>query len=445
MKSQKSKVESRKSKVGRDVFAFVLLLGIALIGASCSKKSSAAEVPAVAVKVAQVEATTLSHSTRYSASIKPDAQVELAFNVSGYLMQLHQVSGVDGKLRDVQEGDVIPAGTVLARIRHNDYAAKVSQVDAQTAEAKSALEASQSQLAEAKSAIASGQSQLAEVEAACEKARLDFERAKNLFTSQSFTKPEFDAVQMQFDTMRAKRDAARLQIAMLEAKAQAADANIAISRARVEGAQARGIEARIPLHDTALRAPMNAVVLQKFVEVGTLVAPGKPGFVLADTSSVKAIFGVPDATLASLKLGSSLNVTTEALPGAEFRGQITRIAPAADAQSRVFEVAVTIPNLRQQFKVGMIASLEITASASREQVLIVPVSAIVRAKDKPDQYAVFVVAEQSGKAIARARTIKPGAALGNTIVVLAGVQPGERVITAGATLVLDGQAVQVIP
>ncbi|MFN7927482.1 MAG: efflux RND transporter periplasmic adaptor subunit [Blastocatellia bacterium] len=403
----------------------------------------AAEVPAVAVKVSAVETTTLSNAARYSASIKPDAQVELAFNLGGYLVQLHQVRGVDGKLRDVQEGDVVAKGTVLARLRQNDYAVRVNQADAQAAEAKSALDASKAQLTEASSAIAASKAQLAEVEAAYEKARLDLERAKTRFASQSLTKPEHDAAQAQFDTARAKRDAARSQVALYEAKANAANAQIEAARARVEGAQARGVEARIPLADTALKAPLHAVVLQRMVEVGSLIAPGRPGFVLADTTKVKAVFGVPDSTLAKLKPGSFLTLTTEALPGAEFRGQITRIAPAADAQSRVFEVAVTIPNPRQQLKVGMIASLEI--AAAREEVLVVPVSAIVRAKDKSASYAVFVVEEHNGKATARTRTIKPGAALGNTIVVLDGVKPGERVITTGTTLVLDRQAVQVIP
>ncbi len=69
----------------------------------------------------------------------------------------------------------------------------------------------------------------------------------------------------------------------------------------------------------------------------------------------------------------------------------------------------------------------------------------MRAHNQPDQYAVFVIEEKIGQQIARSRIVKLGEALGNTMVVLEGVSAGERVITSGATLVLDGQAIQVIP
>ena len=70
---------------------------------------------------------------------------------------------------------------------------------------------------------------------------------------------------------------------------------------------------------------------------------------------------------------------------------------------------------------------------------------IVRARNQPDQYAVFVVEEKGGRTVARSRVVKLGAALGNTITVLEGVSGGERVITTGAAMALDGLAVQVIP
>jgi multidrug efflux system membrane fusion protein len=424
------------------------LLPFAFLLTGCHEKTATAESAAVSVKVKTVEMNQASKGVRYSANIEPAKQVELAFKVGGYVEGLLQVRGVDGRMRDVQEGDVITKGTALARLRRSDYAVKVSQAESQTAEATSGLESSQAQLADAQGAVASSRAQLAEAEAALGKARLDFDRAKNLFASQSLTKADYDAAKTQLDTAEAKRAAAQSQVAMLDARAGSARAQIEVYRAKVKGSQAVVAEAAIPLQDTALRAPMNAVVLQKSVEAGTLVSPGKAGFVVADTSAVKAMFGVPDLTVGKLKLGSTLTVTTESLPGTEFRGQITRISPAADPKSRVFEIEVTIPNPHQTLKSGMIASLEVgpeVLSAPAPAVTVVPVSAIVRAKNGADHYAVFVVEENGGRAIARSRVVKLGEALGNTIVVLEGVSAGERVITTGTTLVLDGQPVQIIP
>src|SRR5262245_25152842 len=464
MKSQKSKVKSQKSK-GKQmlkgeylskffdrfqrqsrflIFAFCLLpFAFSLTG--CREKTAAAEATPVAVKIKSVEMNPIGHGSRYSANIEPMKQVELSFKVGGYVDRILPMRGVDGRMRDVQAGDVVTKGTVLARVRESDYAVKLSQAQSQASEAKSALESTHAQFAESQSAVASSKAQLSEANSGFEKARLDFDRAKNLFSTQSLTKPEYDAAKLQFEAAEAKHSAARMQVAMLEAKERAAGAQIEVIKARVDGSQAQVAEASIPLQDTALRAPMDGIVLQKNVEIGALVQQGKPGFVIADTKSVKAVFGVPDMTVNKLKLGSSLTVTTESLPGREFRGQISRISPAADAKSRVFEIEVTIPNPEKLLKPGLIASMELADAAPHKETPVVPLAAIVRSKDKPDQYAVFIVQEQGGRQVARLRQIKLGEAFGNTIAALEGVQIGDRVITLGATLVLDGQPVQVIP
>jgi multidrug efflux system membrane fusion protein len=425
-------------------FGFWLLpFAFPLMG--CREKSSAAEATPVTVKVETVEMNEASNGVRYSANIEPMKQVELAFKVSGYVDRILQVRGVDGRIRDVQAGDIVTQGTVLASVRQGEYTVKVSQAKSQASEARSSLESSRAQYAEAQSAVATGKAQLAEADAAFEKARLDFERAKNLFSSESYTKKDYDAAKSQFEAAEARSAVARSQVAMYEAKERAAGAQIEVLRARVSNSEARITEAVIPLHDTALRAPMNGVVLQRSIETGVLVSPGKTGFVIADLDTVKAVFGVPDLTVGKLKLGSNLTVSSESLPGTEFHGRITSISPAADPKSRVFEVEVSIPNPRQALKSGMIASLEVAAVKPRGPVIVVPISAIVRARDSGNQYSVFVVEEKGGKSTARSRVVKLGEALGNTIAVLEGVSAGERVITSGATQTIDGQAVQVIP
>jgi multidrug efflux system membrane fusion protein len=79
------------------------------------------------------------------------------------------------------------------------------------------------------------------------------------------------------------------------------------------------------------------------------------------------------------------------------------------------------------------------------QTPVVPLSAIVKSKDKPASYAVFVIEEQSGKQIARSRIVNLGEAYGNTVAVIDGLKTGERVVTTGATLIVDGERVEVIP
>jgi len=413
-----------------------------LLTACQSKKVDKSPVP---VKVAAVELNSAGNGSRYSATIIPRTEVELAFKVAGYVDALQKVRGVDGKMRDLQEGDRITTGAVLARVRQSDYQVKVSEAESQASEAKSGIDASKAQYHEALSGIASSKSQLTEAEAAYVRARLDYDRAQNLFATQSLTKANYDAAKEQFDKATAKVQTARSQVGMIEAKADAAKANIDVIQARSRGAQAVVQETRIPLQDTGLRSPLNGIVLQKSIERGTLVSAGTRGFTVADTSSVKAVFGVADIVVPEMKLGRTLTIESETMPGKDFRGQITSVFPAADQKSRAFNVEVTIQNPEFLLRPNMIVSLKVETNQTTSAQLVVSLDAVMKAKNNANGYQVFVLEAEGERQIARLRDIKLGQSYGNTVAVTEGLKEGERVITTGGTMVNDGEQIKVIP
>lgn len=423
----------------------VLLLVAGVSVAVLRPQSGQAEKPPVPVKVAAVELNSAQGGTRYSATIIPRTQVELAFKVGGYVDALQQVRGVDGHLRDIQEGDPVSNGAMLARVRQSDYQVKVKEAVSQANEARSGVDASRAQYQEALNGIGTSNAQLVEAEAAYEKARLDFERAQNLFASHSMTKADYDSAKAQLEVTSAKVAAARSQVRVLQAKAASAKSQIEVVQARSNGAQAVVQETQIPLQDTALRSPLNGIVLKKSVERGTLVSPGTTGFTVADTSSVKAVFGVADVAVPEMKLGSTLSIETDAMPGTEFRGQITSVFPAADSKSRTFNVEVTIPNSDYLLRPNMIVSLNVGAEQAVAAQPVIPLNAVMKAKGNQNGYAVFVVVEQGGKQIAQLRDVKLGESFGNSVAVTEGLKHGERVITTGGTMVNDGDQVKVIP
>ena len=419
-----------------------VVLSIALLGACKSKQT---QKPAVPVKVAAVELNTASSEARYSATIIPRTEVELAFKVGGYVDALRKVRGVDGKMRDIQEGDRISVGTVLARVRQSDYQVKFKEAESQASEARSGIDVSKAQYEEAVSGIASSKAQLVEAEAAYVKAKLDFDRAENLFASHSMTKADYDSAKAQYDMTSAKVAAARSQVQVIQAKADSAKANIDVVQAKSRGAQAVVQETQIPLHDTELRSPLNGVVLEKSVEKGTLVSSGDKAFVVADTSSVKAVFGVADIAVAEMKLGSKLSVESESMPGKEFQGQITSVFPAADSKSRTFNVEVTIANPEYLLRPNMIVSLRVGTQQATTAQPVVPLNAVIKSKSNANGYAVMVVTEEGGRQLARLRDVKLGESFGNAVAVAEGLKQGDRVITTGGTMVNDGDQVKVIP
>jgi RND family efflux transporter MFP subunit len=138
-------------------------------------------------------------------------------------------------------------------------------------------------------------------------------------------------------------------------------------------------------------------------------------------------------------------MTTDAVPGTEFTGHISRIAPAADQSSRVFDVEVTIPNPEGLLKPGMIASMSVNETGASTEVAVVPLTSVTRSKADANGYAVLVVEDAGGKQIARFRNVELGESYGNSVVVKSGVKPGEIVVTTGVTQLADGEEVRVMP
>ncbi len=361
---------------------------VSFLSGGCSREELY-EKPLTPVRVHPVMTQRADGSVRYSASITPYAQVELTFKVNGYIQEILQLPGADGHQRDVQAGDIVKKGTVIARVREAEYVEKVKEAEAQLAKAQASLK----------------------------KSAADFERSSTLFATKSVTAPDYDRVRSQFEE----------------------------AQATVDGARAQLETAKLNLQYCALTTPMNGVVLQRNIEVGSFVGPGTAGFVFADVSRVKAVFGVPEGMLTTLELGAPLAITVASIRGREFPGQITLISPAADQKSRVFNVGITAPNPQGELKVGMIASLKVAEGERPEAVTVVPLSAVVRAADDPAGYAVFVVEESNGKTVSRIRTVQLGLVYGDKIAATNGLQTGEKVIVTGATLVKDGEPVRIIP
>jgi RND family efflux transporter MFP subunit len=349
----------------------------------------------------------------YSGTVAPKTAVDVSFKFGGYV---DHVLSKDGRT-PIQEGDFVEKGAVLASLRKRDYEIKVI-------EAKSQVRQSEAGLGQARSAVSAA-------EIVRSKAQSDFERAGRLLKAESLTKVDFDAAKTGYDSA--------------EQNLAAAQAQLELAKARAEGARAIVTEAEYGLADSSVYAPISGIVFKKNVEVGSLAAPGVPVFVLADTSSVKVIFGAPDTLLTKLKIGHPVEVTTEVYPDIRFPARITRFSPAADEKSRVFDAEVTIPNGANRLRAGMTVAIEVGEKTVARPVPVVPLTAVVRIGGDARNYSVFVAPGQSEQTAVQRRAVQLGTAYGNRIAVTSGLNPGERVVVSGATLLREGQQVRVVP
>lgn len=362
------------------------VLVLALAG--CRAAAPARAEDPVPVRVTTLAAAPSEEGLRFSGSIEPVTRVEMAFKVGGYVAGLARVPGPDGVARNLQEGDHVAAGAVLASIRQADYAA---------------------QLAAAGAALSGAQ-------AALSQADLDLKRSARLFDAGVSAPADLDTRSSQYD----------------------------VAAARARQAEATLGTAQLALSDTQIRAPFAGVVLRRAVEVGSLVAPGTPAFSLGDLARVKVLFGVPDTELPRLRLGDHVGVEVSAL-GRSFRGDVTRIAAAADPRSRVFEIEVTLPNADEALRVGMIGTVRLGPRGEAGPRVALPLTAVVRSPRDPRGYAAYVVEGDGDLGAARLREVTLGDVVGREVIALSGVAPGDRVVVTGATLVRDGDRVRNVP
>ena len=317
------------------------MLLLAVVMAGCASHKPMQQAPQ-AVQTQQVNHNAApGGGMRFSAVVTPDAQVPLSFRIPGYVIALKQVRGQDGRMRDLAEGDRVSRGAVLVRIRSSEYQDKVRQASSHSAAA----------------------------DAVAQKAKLDFDRATRLYDSQSITKPDFDAARAQYDSTQDELRAARAVTS----------------------------EAEIALHDTSVVAPFDGDIVKKSVELGAFVGPGVPAFVIANTDIVKIVIGVPDTVVRSIKLGQPVEVAIDAFPTRTFHARISRMASAADATTRNFDVEVAIPNSDHLLKVGMIGSLQLARAAPANRRAIAPGSAFRDCASKDGKYGVFVISNSSSR------------------------------------------------
>jgi RND family efflux transporter MFP subunit len=363
-----------------------LLIAVSLAGCGHKVEKPAEPLP---VTVQAIRPATKDSGNAYSGSIVADTQVEVAFKVNGYVQSILKVKGADGRPRLVQAGDKVSSGAVLASIKDDSYRQRVLKAAAESEDAR----------------------------ATQTKAKADFGRYSQLFNEHIVSRQEYDTYKQRADS----------------------------SRASVAAAQAALQQARVDLDDCQLKAPISGLVLDRKIEVGTLVAANTIAFQVGDTEKVKVVFGVPGSIVSSIGRDAPIKMTTADFPGQTFNGSITKVASAADRDSRLFDLEASIPNEDARLRVGMIATLHLATGSQSEATLVVPMRSIVRPPDQPNGYAVYLLEHENDRAIARLRSVEIGPVVGDEVSVKSGLHDGGKVIVRGSDIVYDGEPVSIVP
>jgi membrane fusion protein, heavy metal efflux system len=253
------------------------------------------------------------------------------------------------------------------------------------------------ELAEARTAY---QQALTEVDFA----KTSLDRAKKLLA---------EAGGAQKDVLRARSDYERAQAAL--ASAQAKLATLGVGMMAPAGASPALLD---------VRAPLAGTVVERTAVLGEYAQAYQALFTVADLSTVWVETSLYDRDLGDVEIGASATVTVGAYPDKRFAGKVAYIGSILDKDTRTAMARIEVANPDRRLKPGMFAGVEID-KAARRAALRVPENALVLLQG---QMMAFVAREEAFEP----RPVEIGERNGGMVIVTSGLEPGDRVVVAGA-------------
>lgn len=287
------------------------------------------------------------------AHIEANRVVEVVARVDGLLENLH-----------VEEGSLVRAGQVLAR-----------------------LDRDQLQLA------------LDEARAQLENAQSIYERNLKMLEKELTSREVVDNSKYQFDTARTRHERAELN-----------------------------------LQYATITAPFSGIITRRNVEVGDLVRTNTVLFSIADMNKLLARVYIPEKEMARVNVGDLAQVESEMIPGNRFQGAVEMISPVVDPTTGTIKVTVHVNQGGDLLKPGMFCSVFILTE-THEDVMVISRKTLLPDTERPE---VFVIDDSSR---AQRRPLEIGIQQGDTLEVISGLKPDERVVLIGQENLREGTAV----
>jgi membrane fusion protein (multidrug efflux system) len=241
----------------------------------------------------------------------------------------------------------------------------------------------------------------------------------------------------QLASAEAQRDLARIQYGRSQELVKAgviskSDYDSSSSQQKATEAQVNEIKAAIARK--TIRAPFSGILGLRQISLGQYLASGQAIVSLQKLSPIYVNFGVPQQDTPKMKIGRSVTVTNQDLPGIGFTGKITALDSVINEQTRNIQVQATLANPGGKLRPGMYVQVDLPLGQARD-VIPLPASAINYA---PYGDSVYVVTdmkdEKTGKTYkgVRQQIVKIEGSKGDQVAITSGLNPGDEVVSAGS-------------
>ncbi|RDI09906.1 efflux RND transporter periplasmic adaptor subunit [Comamonas sp. AG1104] len=357
--------------------AALSIVAAAVMLSACSKKEAAPE-PVRAVKLVTVGEGQIESAQEYSGDVRARVESRLGFRVAGKITK-----------REVELGQHVKAGQVLARLDARDY-----QLSADAARAQLASATTQRDLAEA--------------------------NAKR------------------FRTLRAQNFISAAEMERYEANLKAAQASLDQARAQLSSQSNQE-------NYTQLLADADGVVTAVEAEPGQVVAAGTPVVRIAQDGARDAVFSVPEDRRSTIKPGQGVKVRPWSDESRVINALVREVAASADPATRTYVVKAALqgadlPALGATVHV-MPEGMGVSREAIGSQVIKLPTTALRQEGGNGQGTAVWLYDAASSSV--KLQRVQIASADGNEAVIASGLQPGMQVVVTGAHVLTPGQKVTV--
>ncbi|KGG81570.1 efflux RND transporter periplasmic adaptor subunit [Comamonas thiooxydans] len=357
--------------------AALSIVAAAVMLSACSKKEAVPE-PVRAVKLVTVGEGQIESAQEYSGDVRARVESRLGFRVAGKITR-----------REVELGQHVKAGQVLARLDARDY-----QLSADAARAQLASATTQRDLAEA--------------------------NAKR------------------FRALRAQNFISAAEMERYEANLKAAQASLDQARAQLSSQSNQE-------NYTQLLADADGVVTAVEAEPGQVVAAGTPVVRIAQDGARDAVFSVPEGRRSAIKPGQGVKVRPWSDESRVINAQVREVAASADPATRTYVVKAALqgadlPSLGATVHV-MPEGMGVSGEAIGSQVIKLPTTALRQEGGNGQGTAVWLY--EAASSSVKLQPVQIASADGNEAVIASGLQAGMQVVATGVHVLTPGQKVTV--
>jgi HlyD family secretion protein len=430
------------------VLCIVVIAAIAVKMIFFSAKGTPAETPpVVTVSIVPASYQSIDHFLEVTGSVSAWDPLSIGAEING--LKIAEIN--------VEEGDRVKSGQVMAVLNSSVLRAQLDQARARLVSSRNSLkkaiqpnrhediETYKAALSQAKANTAQQEAMLAQAEANMANAERNEKRFADLVKQGAVSQSDYETrlttakttlaeVNHMKESVRAANFAweqakERLAMALIGGRREDVD----ISRAAVAENEATVKQLEAQVEQTIIRAPTDALVIKRDAHIGDITAMNKSLFTLMRNNRLELRAQVPETDLLKVKPGEPVKLLSYADNFLPVTGSVRVISPLVDTESRLGTVRIDVPS-DSAVKPGMF--LRGIVDLGKRQALTVPSSAVF---NRDGQSFVFVLSGTQ----ARRRIVTTGAMAAGNVEILSGIKPGDPVIADGGGFLKDGDCVRV--